>query len=295
MTIVTKPLSEKKGEKPLVDDIKVDILPGRCGVNNIPHRIPLVRTSDLQSPIGERRERSGSTVFLFLTALFVMICGVFTGLFLYKQFVRSQMEKFHYRCNIPYDILPGQEMQRLDNDILIPPLSLKRKNSSKFFQEDFEIDESYEKISVPDFSGSRRSKFIHDFKANKTGIVDVDGHRCFVMPLNRSMVLPPETLADLVKKMSEGYYEVDTGYVRETMQVITPAIEDRANLGYYIGNECFGYPIYKLEKIVSGVYKRSAEPEVNFMEFAGKSTQVLHIINYKELQEHEDGMPVAMA
>nr|BAN21229.1 conserved hypothetical protein [Riptortus pedestris] len=289
MTIVTKPLSEKKGEKPLVDDCKVDVVPEKAGGA---HVIPLVRASDLHAIVRERRARSASTACLFITALVVMGCGVITGLYLYKQFVHIRMEKFQYRCNIPYDL--QQNMQSLKDDIAFPPLSLENKDG-RFFHEDFEIEDNYEKISVPDFSGGRRSKFIHDFKTNKTGIIDVDGHRCFVMPLNRTLVLPPETLIDLVKKMREGYYEVDTGYVRETMQVITPAVEDRASLGRYIEQECFGFPIYKLEKIVSGVFKRSAEPEVNFMEFAGKNTQVLHIVNYKELQEHEDQLPVAMA
>lgn len=35
-------------------------------------------------------------------------------------------------------------------------------------REDFEIDtedESYEKISVPNFAGGRRSRFIHDFNS----------------------------------------------------------------------------------------------------------------------------------
>lgn len=41
---------------------------------------------------------------------------------------------------------------------------------------------------------------------NKTGIIDVDGRRCFVMPLNRSQVLPPRDLIDLVRKMWDGLY-----------------------------------------------------------------------------------------
>lgn len=36
---------------------------------------------------------------------------------------------------------------------------------------------------------------------NKTGIVDVDGRRCFVMALNRSLVLPPKTLLDVVLRL----------------------------------------------------------------------------------------------
>ncbi|KAL3256813.1 hypothetical protein MRX96_017103 [Rhipicephalus microplus] len=68
---------------------------------------------------------------------------------------------------------------------------------NNIFQERFDLDleyELYEEIEVPDFSHGRRGRFIHDFAANKTGIVDVEGRRCFVMPLNRSLVLPP-TLA----------------------------------------------------------------------------------------------------
>lgn len=49
-----------------------------------------------------------------------------------------------------------------------------------------------------------------------------------------------------------GYYDVDTSILRETMRVVTPAVEDRADLGTYIMTECYGYPIYKLEKYVSG-------------------------------------------
>lgn len=291
MTIVTKPLSEKKVEKPLVDDIKVDIVPERTGT----HAVPLVRTNDFCELVRERKARSASTACLFLTALIVMSCGIVTGLYLYRQFVRVQMERFHLRCNIPYAMQRhgDEEIENFQNDI--ETLQNELDKEEKYFHEDFEIEDCYEKITVPDFSGGRRSKFIHDFKTNKTGIIDIDGRRCFVMPLNRTLVLPPETLMDLVKKMRDGYYEVDTGVLRETMQVVTPAIEDRASLGMHIEQECFGYPIYKLEKMVTGVYKRSAEPEVKFMEFAGKNTHELHILNYNDLQEHEVPLPVAMA
>lgn len=49
-----------------------------------------------------------------------------------------------------------------------------------------------------------------------------------------------------------GYYEVNTGMLRETMKVITPQIDDRSTLGVYIQRECTDYPIYQLEKYVSG-------------------------------------------
>jgi len=299
MTIVTKPLSEKKNEKnsePLVGEpisraergelVGARVAPA-CG-----------RRDDS----ARGRATSASTACLFLTALLVMSCGIITGLYLYYHFIRAQVHKYQgcfriklddqeYNNLLPRDseILPGDPgMLKLSDDML-PDGTLQ-----PYFREDFEIDDTYEKISVPDFNGGRHSKFIHDFKINKTGIVDVNGKICFVMPLNRTEVLPPNTLLDLVKKMHNGYYEVNTGLIRETMKVVTPQIEDRSNLGTYIQRECNDYPIYRLEKYVSGVYKRSAEPEVKFIEFAG-TTKQFDIINYAELLEHVDNVPRALA
>ncbi|KAK9509910.1 hypothetical protein O3M35_004800 [Rhynocoris fuscipes] len=313
MTIVTKPLSEKKGEKnqePLVPGVKIEVLPERCTEPGRPVPGPTLRSVQFRELVRERRVNSASTAFLFLTALLVMSCGVITGLYLYKQFVRVQ--KFHGWCSIPYEeshytsSLLGQPpvenlMTDEDDDLntfkkIADRLMSANKGERGFFREEFEIDDSYEKISVPDFSGGKYSRFIHDFSINKTVIVDVNGRRCFIMPLNRSTILPPSTLVDLIKKMREGHYDINTGLLRETMQVVTPAIKDRSGLGQYITRECENYPIYRLEKYVNGVYKRSADQqEAQFMEFAGKNTQLFHIVNYAELEEHESEQPVAMA
>lgn len=72
------------------------------------------------------------------------------------------------------------------------------------------------------------------------------------MPLNRKNVLPPSSLLDLVQKMWEGYYKVNTTIVRETMRVVSPPVTDFTEIGSYIANECEGMPIYKLEKYVGG-------------------------------------------
>ncbi|KAM7302871.1 integral membrane protein 2B, partial [Ixodes scapularis] len=120
--------------------------------------------------------------------------------------------------------------------------------------EQFDLDlefEQYEEIEVPDFTHGRRGRFIHDFAVNKTGIVDMDGQRCFVMPLNRTLVLPPHSLFDLIVRMRAGYYEVDTEIVRERMRVVTPPILDFRDLGYYIARECSSLPTYRLERMTN--------------------------------------------
>lgn len=86
---------------------------------------------------------------------------------------------------------------------------------------------------------------------NKTGIIDVEEGRCFVLPLNRTMVLPPQSLFDLVVKMRSGYYDIDTEIVRDYYRVVTPPISDYKTVGYYIARECAKFPTYKLERITS--------------------------------------------
>lgn len=129
------------------------------------------------------------------------------------------------------------------------------KRISDFFHEGFELDlddERFEKIDVPDFRDGRTGRFIHDFNNNLTGIVDTTGGRCFVMPLDRSKVLPPRDLYDLVVKMWNGYYKVNTMVVKESMKVVTPPISDVNIVGQYIAQECKNMTIYRLEKYVGG-------------------------------------------
>ncbi|XP_014259630.1 integral membrane protein 2C isoform X2 [Cimex lectularius] len=287
MTIVTKPLSEKKNEnkEPLVDGFNVDVVS-----NDSEKGLPVFPRPAVRPPafvVRKKRVNAATSACLYVTALIVLSCGLITGLHIYSQFGRLMTAQL-LSCRIPYSTILHS-----DEEFAMPLQQIDDKE--RYFHEDFEIDYSHEKINVPDFSGSRNSKFIHDFSQNKTGIVDVDGKRCFVMPLNHTNVLPPETLYDLIKKMQDGYYEINTAVIRDTMRVVLPAIEDRSSLGIYIRKECQDYAIYRLEKFDSRVYKRSAEPEIKFVAFAGKNTQELHIVNFAELETHEEQVPVAMA
>lgn len=192
--------------------------------------------------------------------------GVIGGTYLYRQYLRSQI--FKGWCAIPYDqsesaLLVNNIRDEYDDDD--DSAIIKRigedfnKNYNKLmqdvFSEQFEIDlqnENYEKIDVPDFRDGRTGRFVHDFNLNKTGIIDVTGKRCFIMPLNRDNVLPPRSLFDLIHKMWDGYYRVNTEVIRETMKVITPPVTDMSEVGEYISGECEGLPIYKLEKLEKG-------------------------------------------
>lgn len=36
------------------------------------------------------------------------------------------------------------------------------------------------------------------------------------------------------------------------MRIVTPAVKDLSEYGIYVAKDCAEYPVYKLEKIVSG-------------------------------------------
>lgn len=116
------------------------------------------------------------------------------------------------------------------------------------YNQNFEIDHK-DPSNISPLVISKSARFIHDFSVNVTGIVDVDGQRCFVMPLVRKALSPPISLYDLLFKMSSGYYSTDLKKFMGNMRVIEPAITDLSAYGLYISKDCADYSTFKLEKI----------------------------------------------
>lgn len=239
-----------------------------------------------------------ATFLLFLVALMILIIGVIGGLYIYRQYARTQMHRFRTGWySIPYDssIKSSYNKDSVNQSFmssnvilksLLEPETLGAQRNS--FKERFEIDlenEHYEKIDVPDFRGGRQGRFIHDFSINKTGIIDIDGHCCFLMPLDRQTVLPPRNMYDLLTKMYNGYYEVDTKVVRETMKVVKSPITNLSVVGTYIARECQNLPIYMLMKANSNVVKRSISNGV-FAQFAGKNIIEVDILNLEDVEAY---------
>ncbi|EEC02163.1 conserved hypothetical protein, partial [Ixodes scapularis] len=178
-----------------------------------------------------RRVSTTTTLCVFITAFLVLATGIVGGVYLYRQFTHYKLRHFRGWCGVPYvsdseksGRVHGADLLRAHDGSLRPESSNPIMDSVRdnFFQgrvnlrkllalvfpsspqEQFDLDlefEQYEEIEVPDFTHGRRGRFIHDFAVNKTGIVDMDGQRCFVMPLNRTLVLPPHSLFDLIVRM----------------------------------------------------------------------------------------------
>ncbi|XP_056642877.1 uncharacterized protein LOC130896426 isoform X1 [Diorhabda carinulata] len=316
MTILTKPFSEKKGDKavtPLVLNEQATPPSAPEDVESQQRRMPRI----LIFPTGTSPHRvtTATTLCLLLTAISVVGVGIVGGKILYDQYLRAAPKQYEFDgsrfegwAQIPlknaYDDTEVDETDDFLNKIFptenYPDMwsdedeEFQKKIVKDYFQENFEIndDEKYEKIDVPDFRDGRSGRFIHDFNTNTTGIIDITGHRCFVMPLNRDNVLPPKSLFDLIHKMWEGYYKVNTDIVRRNMKVVLPPIKDTKSIGGYISSECDGLPIYRLENYVGGVVKRSAdeEKEAVFSQFAGQGLFQIDIANWNEVRAYEENL-----
>ncbi|XP_046834481.1 integral membrane protein 2A [Vespa crabro] len=306
MTIITKAISEKKASEKMEQPLFVEETTADSSKTDPEAQVqkPDVGRHYFVARRNIHRIHVTATFSLFLIALMILIIGVIGGLYIYIQYARAQIHRFRTGWySIPYDKAPygGDTMHQTiiaDSNLFKSltrateqeAMDLERNvdnNIKSFLKERFEIDlenEHYEKIDVPDFRGGRQGRFIHDFNINKTGIIDIDGRCCFVMPLNRQRVLPPHNLYDLLRKMFNGYYEVDTDIVRETMKVVTPPITDMSTVGTYIARECQDLPTYMLKKVNPTVVKREASSGI-FAQFAGKDIVEVDILNLSEFHK----------
>ncbi|VVC45892.1 Hypothetical protein CINCED_3A010682 [Cinara cedri] len=298
MTVITMPSSEKKSDNvPLVDNIEIDpassqakdLEAGNVGADrSVRSRFLILRV------INDRVYSIWAVAYILLMSLLITIMMLY-GETIYKAIGRAFQEedqtyygthefavndKLSAFQNLNNDLneydesnqlIELKQFQMLTSDLNTDDVISEMKTK---IQE--QVEENYENIV------SNSARFIHDFSANVTGIVDVVGQRCFIMPLNRTAVVPPSSLYDLLFKMSSGYYTVDTTNVMHNMRMVKPAVKDFTPYGAYIAKDCANYPTFKLEKIISGVFKRSVLSSGKvFSEFVGKSDS-FNIVNYYE-------------
>ncbi|KAH9371249.1 hypothetical protein HPB48_020697 [Haemaphysalis longicornis] len=212
MTIITQPLTEKKlAKSPQAKPLVQHESGNECDVEGSPVIVTM----------RARRVSTTTTLCVFFTAFLVLATGIVGGVYLYRQFTHYKVRRYRGWCGVPYVA-----------DSKMPPVMsgsdfLRQNRNGALPDERFDLDleyEQYEEIEVPDFSHGRRGRFIHDFAANKTGIVDVEGRRCFVMPLNRSLVLPPHSLFDLIVKMRVVNLDLLETSVRMTRLCVSGAL-----------------------------------------------------------------------
>jgi hypothetical protein len=108
---------------------------------------------------------------------------------------------------------------------------------------DIDVEEDKEELQMPELS---KGKYIHDFKMNKTAIIDHEKKRCFVFNLNRNDVASPRSLHEILRGMMKGMFDIDLHQIRKDMTITFPAVENFQEYGPAIKNACDGLTTYRL-------------------------------------------------
>jgi len=304
MTILTKPPTQAKNEKPvevLVYAAALDSGPDTAADND--------EVESGSALVALNRRRAGSRIsaclqaFLFLFGLSAIVVGFIGAHKLISQLRRPRL--YHGVCGLPQRMFEdgdhviegfhfgdddfksgyGQDVVEVKDASLTMELT---DRGARGLEVDYELDlelEEFEAFQLPKLSASR---YLHDFGKNLTGIVDMEHDRCFVMPLERDEVPKPRSFYDLMNLLNSGAFDLDVKRIRHDYRVVTPAIEgDVQELGIWIFKACYEMPIYRLERAEDLiVVKRSAEPQkknFQFVEYVGDGLLQYNIVNLDEI------------
>jgi len=300
MTIITKPIIDKKDEKDFLNEFE--------GPLNVAVSVP----QDAPTPVDEADASNASVRihhkmggFRFCFVVILVVTALTSGFCFFRA-----VNVAHYRrglCTLPFDLrffddttlISGKfsNYKQKSTSLEMPEshiTEVKETLNEKLVEApdgriglEYEIDlemETFEMTQMPQLS---RGKYLHDFKMNKTLIIDTDNDRCFIMALNREEVKPPKDFMDFITRLNNGVYQLDLDEVRHDTRVVTPALErvDWREYGVHIANNCRGRTSYLLEEVEKLLVKRSPSDDnkYQFIEFGGKGFIKYNIVNINDL------------
>ncbi|XP_030639246.1 integral membrane protein 2Ba isoform X2 [Chanos chanos] len=201
------------------------------------------------------RQQSKAWCWCMCLGLALMLSGVVVGgAYLYRYYI---MQEGVYFCGVDYreeDFMIQEEEEGMVENL---PSQLRR------IEEHFRIlaEEEVELINVPvpEFSDSDPADIVHDFNKRLTAYLDLSLKKCYVIPLNTSVVMPPKDLLELLVNIKAGTYLPQSYLVHEQMMV-TERVENVEELGYFISSLCRGRDTYRLQRrdTILGIQKREA-------------------------------------
>ncbi|KAM4601949.1 integral membrane protein 2B-like [Polymixia lowei] len=200
------------------------------------------------------RRQSWMWCWCMCLGLGLMVSGVVVGgAYLYRSYVQAQEGQL-FICGVDYH----------EEDYMMEEGEEEGTAAHiRHLQESIRVleEEGVELISVPvpEFSDSDPADIVHDFNKRLTAYLDLTLNKCYVIPLNTSIVMPPKDLLELLVNIKARTYLPQSYLVHEQMMV-TERLDNVEELGYFIYSLCRGRDTYKLERraTVLGIQKRQA-------------------------------------
>ncbi|XP_014020599.1 integral membrane protein 2B isoform X2 [Salmo salar] len=201
------------------------------------------------------RQQSKAWCWCMCLGLALMLSGVVVGgAYLYRYYILEEGQVFV--CGVKYREEDMMILEEEDVEVDLP-------SRFKMIQENIRVLEDQEvaliNVPVPEFDDSDPADIVHDFQRRLTAYLDLFLNKCYVIPLNTSIVMPPKDFLELLVNIKAGTYLPQSYLVHEEMMV-TERLEDVEQLGYFINNLCQGKDTYKLERRdrILGMQKREA-------------------------------------
>jgi len=300
MTILTKPFTGALAKKPEAgtDDDKLLIKVEADGVEAEPEDLSFIQART-------RRIGRMTNCCLVLSLTIMTVLGIIAGLHVYRVFVVRKnyagMCRVPLRELFPENAMIGANLRARDDEPQITmfgqdlpfikenfmrPQRLELGSSPRDFEFDFDIDvenEEYELLELPEIFLGR---YMHDFRANYTVIIDTLGSNCFVLNLDRALVPAPSSMMDMIHKIKHGLYDIDFRNIKKNYRIINQVVEDLSGFGHFIPRACGNKQTYRLEELVGDVVvKREAESSslTRFGEFTGGNLIQYNILNLADI------------
>ncbi|KAI4880275.1 hypothetical protein NFI96_030711 [Prochilodus magdalenae] len=203
------------------------------------------------------RQQSRAWCWCMCLGLALMLSGVVVGgAYLYRYYILE--EENTYFCGVNYHE-ERYMMRESAEDEVSQELAgmLKRLDERVRILEEDQVE--LINVPVPEFSDSDPADIVHDFNRRMTAYLDLNLNKCYVIPLNTSIVMPPKDFLELLVNIKAGTYLPQSYLVHEQM-VVTEKVEHVEQLGYFIYSLCRGRDTYRLQRrvIVPGIQKREA-------------------------------------
>ncbi|CAL8342080.1 unnamed protein product [Boreogadus saida] len=190
--------------------------------------------------------------------LALMLSGlVVGGAYLYRYYIMEEGRVFV--CGVNYreeDFMVPED----DDDIRV---NLPSTYQMRQLQESVRVLEREQvaliNVPVPEFEDTDPADIVHDFERRLTAYLDLNLNKCYVIPLNTSVVMPPKDLMELLENIKMGSYLPQSYLLHEEM-VVTERLHHVDQLGYYIYSLCRGKQTFKLQRRerIIGMQKREA-------------------------------------
>ncbi|XP_061082511.1 integral membrane protein 2B-like isoform X2 [Conger conger] len=195
------------------------------------------------------RQQSKAWCWCMCLGLALILSGVVVGgVYLYR-YVLNEGQVFV--CGVNY----REEDYMVPEEDVDLPQQLRSIQEKVHFWEDEEVE--LINVPVPEFEDSDPADIVHDFPRKLTAYLDLSLNKCYIIPLNTSIVMPPKDFMELLVNIKAGTYLPQSYLIHEQM-IVTERIDDVDQLGFFIYNLCRGKDTFRLQRrdTILGMQKR---------------------------------------